>query len=316
MDPTKAGVSALVNDGYWKEVGGEYEAAIATYRKGLLTYPAERDLLWRLGYLLLREGQYEEAWPLVDHHEIRMDTGSIDKPKLSFPEWRGEPVRSLLVFHEQGLGDQIMYARFIPALKARGIEVTLLCHPALARLFEHFGVEIIPATKGKLRLPKREAWTLITSLAYRLSVTLQNLPAEPYLPGATNGSGIGLVTRGSPTHRNDRMRSLPADLATEMLSWPGVRSLHPEDTGARDMEDTAEIVRGLDRVITVDTSVAHLAAAMGKPTFILLPAVNSDWRWLRDRSDSPWYPSARLLRQPSPGNWSALVTKIRGELVG
>jgi ADP-heptose:LPS heptosyltransferase len=103
-------------------------------------------------------------------------------------------------------------------------------------------------------------------------------------------------------------------MAERLLALPGAVSLHPDDTGARDFAETAEIVRGLARVVSVDTAVAHLAAAMGKPTWILLPAVGTDWRWLRDRRDSPWYPSAELFRQQRPGEWEPLLAEIERRL--
>jgi ADP-heptose:LPS heptosyltransferase len=125
---------------------------------------------------------------------------------------------------------------------------------------------------------------------------------------------VGLVTRGSPTHRNDAHRSLPDALAAELRAAPGAVSLHPEDSGARDLQETAEIIAGLDLVVTVDTAVAHLAGSLGKPTWVLLPAHGCDWRWLRDRLDSPWYPSVRLYRQAAPGGWSEVVAAVRRDL--
>jgi hypothetical protein len=146
-------------------------------------------------------------------------------------------------------------------------------------------------------------------------VTLQGLPAAAYLPGRAGGQGVGVLSRGRPTPGGvGEHRALPDDMAERLLGLPGAVSLHPDDTGARDFADTAEIVRGLERVVSVDTAVAHLAAAMGKPTWILLPAVGTDWRWLRDRRDSPWYPSAELFRQQRPGDWEPLLAEVERRL--
>jgi ADP-heptose:LPS heptosyltransferase len=97
-----------------------------------------------------------------------------------------------------------------------------------------------------------------------------------------------------------------------MRSWPGIRSLHPEDTGAADMEDTARIIDGLELVITVDTAVGHLAGAMGKPCWLLVPH-KADWRWLTERDDSPWYPNHRLYRQSEPGHWRQVVDRVKAD---
>ncbi|CAN5886582.1 hypothetical protein BH11PSE1_BH11PSE1_11340 [soil metagenome] len=149
----------------------------------------------------------------------------------------------------------------------------------------------------------------------------EQIPPTPYLTarprrGASKGGArIGVVTSGSPAHANDANRSLDQKSALQLLSALGDSlSLDPMSTGARDMADTAEIIAGLELVITVDTSVAHLAGALGKPCWVMLPAVGVDWRWMRDRSDSPWYASLRLFRQAKPGDWSAVIDAIADQL--
>ena len=122
------------------------------------------------------------------------------------------------------------------------------------------------------------------------------------------------MARGNPTHKNDAKRSLDPSGAAELLSLPGAVSLAPEHTGARDFQDTADLIAGLDLVISVDTAVAHLAGSLGVPTWILLPSTGVDWRWLRGRKDSPWYPSARLFRQPPTGDWPSVLREVQAEL--
>ena len=305
--PTALNLGLLLEDQRrWAE-------AEAAYREGL-AYDDPKDPVARrqLAFLRLRLGRYAEAWP--DYEARMIKPGHNRKPPLSFPEWQGQPVGSLLIWHEQGLGDQIQYARYVRLLQARGVRVTLMCHPALRRLFAPLGCQVI-AAEGEMSIPAHDAWVLSASLPWRMGTTLETIPSAPYLPGRDGGSGTGLLTRGGAIHPDDHNRSMPDAAAAGLRALPGIRPLDRETTGAGDMEDTAEIVRGLEKVITVDTSLAHLAGAMGKPCWLLLP-YKGDWRWLIGRTDSPWYPSIRIYRQERPGNWGAVVSRVVADFHG
>jgi hypothetical protein len=267
---------------------------------------------------LLREGRYAEGLPLFEARS-QIPGGPSPKPALPFPEWRGEDIagKHLLVWPEQGFGDKLMWSRFIPDLQVRGARVSALAEPGLVRLFtQNFTADILAAS-GPVELPEADVWALYGSLPLRLGVALETLSGRPYLaapPRAVPGAAIGVVTQGAPRHPNDANRSLPAWAAEELLDLPGALRLHHGDLGIGDFWDTAQLVAGLDLVITVDSAVAHLAGALGKPVWILLPAQGTDWRWMQGRDDSPWYASARLFRQPSPGDWGPVLAMVRTAL--
>jgi hypothetical protein len=299
------------NLGVLLKVTGREAQAEAIFRKGMQMAPSAQ-LGLELAHLLLGQGRWEEGWPLYEHRIGVVAT----EPALSFPKWRGEPLdgRSLLIWWEQGFGDQIQFARFAPLL-ARNARVTILAGPELAPLFATLaGVKVIRA-EGAVDIPRHDYWTLPCSIPQFLGVTPDNLPGASYLHAeARGGGGVGLVTCGNPRHLNDAHRSLDADSALRLRRLGC--SLAPEDTGAATFKDTAEIVAGLDLVVTVDTSAAHLAGALGKPVWILLPAIKTDWRWLKGRPDTPWYPSARLFRQRATGQWSAVIDEVVEALAG
>lgn len=283
------------------EIGGHYQQAEAVLRDGLARFPENAAMAYALGILMLRLGRLDEGWTLYEaRHRI---AGRPGKPKLSFPEWNGEEVNSLLVLPEQGLGDQIMFSRYIGLLKSKGIAVELACSPSLARLFEPFNVEIT-LVDGQINIQRRDAWVMIGSLPKILG----DAPSGTYLAGSKDlTGGIGIIVSGN--QMPDPHRSLDDESARHLLSLPGAISLLPDHTGARDFQDTADIMAGLDLIITVDTSGAHLAGALGRPTLLLLPAL-ADWRWGLGRQ-TEWYPSMKLFRQHDLGSWHPVVEEIR-----
>jgi hypothetical protein len=278
--------------------------------------PTARTVRKNLGLVLMSQGRYREAGPYYRERHLAPD--ARPKPALPYPEWAGEPVagRRLLIFPEHGFGDEIMFARFAPVLARAGAAVTLLCAPPLERLFRESlpDVEII-AARGEVAFADPDYWSLTTDLLFNTGAAPDTLPAEPYLQARPSGrGGVGVRTRGNPAHSNDARRSLPEEIAAELLALPGAVDLDPAASGAPDFHKTAETVAGLDLVITVDTAVAHLAAALGKPVWILLPFFSTDWRWMRGRADSPWYPTAKLFRQGADQAWRPVLEAVQRAL--
>lgn len=283
--------------------------ADALIRDALSVRLDDPDWTFRLANSLLAEGRYGEGWPLYEARR-HVSRARVEAPPLPFPEWDGGPVGSLLVWPEQGFGDAIQFSRYLPLLRARGIVVNLVCRPPLLRLLAPLADTASPLESG-VRIPASDAWVLIGSLPHRLG---SPIPPTALPQARGNGTGLGVVVRGRPSHFNDANRSLPGEIAAELLSLPGAMSLDPADTGAKDFADTAAIISDLSAVLSVDTAQAHLAASLGKPTAILLPYLNPDWRWMRDREDSPWYPSVRLYRQPAPGEWRTPIRQALADL--
>lgn len=294
-------------------------------RQALAVDPTNAAAHHALATTLMAQGRYPEAGP---HYAARFALPQLGlrKPEdLPYPKWSGEDLagKRVVVFPEMGFGDQIQHARFAALLRDRGADVTLLCLPGLDRLFtESFpGVRVI-AANGPVDFPDPDAWMMTGDLMFLPGVTLETLPAAPYLrtsqpvPPLPEGFKVGLVTAGNPNHKNDANRSLVPAMAADLRArLPGhVLDLRPEATGARDFADTAALIGALDVVVTVDTSVAHLAGAVGKRTLVLIPALNTDWRWLHDREDTPWYPSLRLYRAHPSAGWAPAIEQVAREV--
>lgn len=313
---------------------GEAEEALVALGPALEARPSDRAVLaasLAVGAALLAAGRYAEGWPLMEARAaVRPD--ATPPIEVGFPEWRGEPLdgRSILVGVEQGFGDQIMLARFAADLAARGARVTLATRRPLQALLAHApGVEqVVVLGKGETaEIARHDYWTRYFSLPHRLGVTLETLSGAPYLQAppdrrarwSGHPGGIGLMWRTSQTGFNAAAKTLPDALAQRLLGR-GAVSLQPEHTGVADFADTAAIIERLDLVISVDTSVAHLAGALGKPCWTLLPAKGLDWRWLRGRADSPWYASMRLFRQApaddptQAGDWTSVLDEVEAAL--
>lgn len=339
---------ALVNLAEVLRAQGRTGDAIRTLRSAVALRPEMAEAHYNLALALLQSGEYEEGWMEFAWRHATAE-GKAVAPSPGLPSWDGSfrENMTLLVQEEQGYGDTLHTARYLPLLAARGVRVILECRKELHPLFreskELAGV-FFPGEKTHYA----DAATSMFSLPYFLGTTLATIPAHvPYLhapAGAAlrwrprvriDGSTvhIGIVWAGNPLHRNDRRRSIPAVELLPLLRTPGVHwhsiltgpqsgdaGYFPPDIEIRyhggqitDFGESAALLEQLDLLISVDTAAAHLGGALAVPVWLLLP-FNPDWRWMSDREDSPWYPTMRLFRQPLPGAWGSVVASARDAL--
>lgn len=310
------------NLGVVLQLRGDFEGAEAAFRRSLAIDPGRAITRNALGLALLGQGRLAEGFRLQDAWRELPERASAQAPALPFPRWTGEDLagKRVLVVSEEGYGDQIMFARFARALRDRGAQVGWLCPPALVRLFsESLGIPAAPAV-GEVRLGEFEFYCPSSALPIGFDLSLATLPPAPYLdlppPVRRPGCRIGIAWRGNPANPNDANRSLPPEVARRLLDLPGAVSLHPEETGAKDFYETAQVMAGLDLVISVESAPAHQAGALGVPTWVLLTAIGADWRWLSGRADSPWYGSVTLHRQDRPGDWQGVIERLPLQALG
>jgi len=326
----------------YKEVG-DLDRAIEAYRRGLRINPEGASIHWNLSLTYLGAGRLREGF---EEYEWRWRYDGFPSRRRNFeqPQWSGEPLkgRTLLVHAEQGIGDHLQFARFIPVLSKLDGRVIVECHEPLMRLFQHYAgdVEIVERLKQPndfdLHLP-------LLSAPLALGVhSLEDLPGAPFLappvdwkfdiPEAkANAFKVGIIWGGNPNFPGDGERSAKLDYYLPLLKNKRVQ-LFSLQKGEREPDlkdapkevvrlshrindfcDTASIMTQMDLVITTCTSTAHLAGALGVPVWVALHH-NPDWRWLRHREDSPWYPSARLFQQKSPGDWKGVFKSIERAL--
>ncbi len=338
--------------GNTKEQLGQLDAAIACCREILDFNPTDFVIKLNMSRLQLRSGNYVEGFANYDARLEIIEYG-VDPRVYSQRRWDGSALdgKSILVVGEQGLGDVIQFSRYIPMLAEMGARVTFEVDaplvPLLTRL--HGAEQVVPLSAAP---PLTDLYIHLLSLPHIFGTTLETVPGHvPYLyadPAKIAAwqqlladdkcRRIGLAWRGNPHNPTDRERSCPLMEFAPLAHVEGV-SFYSLQVGSgadavgasasdlqlvdhtdrlTDFSETAALIANLDLVISVDTAVAHLAGALGKPTWVLV-AHKPEWRWLDERSDSPWYPTARIFRQPKPGDWRDVILLVKnslGQLIG
>lgn len=326
------------------------ELAVEYYRKALELRPDYYCVWWNLSLALLQGGQLREGFSLYlyrNQPELKIFTYPHNLPAL---RWDGSSFigKTLLIYCEQGFGDSIQFVRYLPLVRHLGGHTILEASPALVRLFEQSSLSDQVIAAGDL--PPAVHYDLCASildLPAIFKTSLETLPSSTaYLRARTRDAdlwnqlldkrsfSVGIVWAGNPGHAKDKNRSCPCDFFFELSrAFPQMRfyslqtmpaeadaaklTAHPQIIDLQhslgDFADTAAVMQALDLIVTVDTSVAHLAGALGRPVWTLLPYC-PDWRWLLNRNDSPWYPTMRLFRQGKPGDWPGVFKTLQSEL--
>jgi len=332
------------NRGTNDKAQGNWQSARARFNQALLLDATNARARFNRGLVLLLLGDYKQGW---QDYEARFELKDPNHVVLSTsrPHWQKQDLthKTLIVYCEQGLGDTLQWVRYLPLLKQRGARIILQTQAALIPLLQsqvQLGIDQIIARENP-SLPEHDYVVPLMSLSHRLNTQLSTIPANvPYLQAPSIAAlpstpsskpyKIGIVWRGSSQHKNDGQRSIPLTTFAPLIQQPDLQcySLQYGDNTAAEIQaaglahdlidlsdqlntwvDTANVIQALDLVITVDTSVAHLSGALGKPTWVLLPFV-PDFRWLLDRSDSPWYPSMHLFRQSASCQWEPVIQAV------
>ncbi len=339
---------SFFNLGVCYEKKFEFDSALFNYKIAIQFQPDYVEAHFNLALLLLLLGNYGEGLKEYEWRLKLKDTIFFQR-KFTHPRWQTSNIGryTILVYAEQGLGDVIQFIRYIPYVAKAVSYVIIECPNSLKSLLKNIeGVNKV-ISHGE-EIPNFDFQCPIASLPFLFNTTLNNIPAEiPYIyvnpkliiewrNKLQNNSlkfKIGLVWAGNPKHQNDKNRSIPLSLFSPLFELSnidfyslqkgkGSEQIKHLELGSNlidltddinDFLDTAALIENLDLVITVDTAVAHLAGALGKPVWTLLPFL-PDWRWMLNRDDSPWYPTMRLFRQPSYGDWKSVIEKVKKEL--
>ena len=342
-------VELLTNLGTALSALGRYREALALTRRAAGVNPGFVNAQWNLALLELRLGDLAAGWQQYEWRWQRAENANR-LVRCEQPLWLGEtPIAGKTVYlhHEQGSGDTIQFARYAPLLVSQGARVILEVPPLLKTLIGCLRGPNLEVIASGEKVPEFDVHAPLMSMPLAFRTELASIPAQiPYLSVAERqiacwreqlpqgkGLRVGFVWSGNATHRDDHNRSIALAKLLPLLDLPGLQFISlQKDLRESDAEvlkhnprlidfggqfdgfdDTAAAVAAMDLVISVDTSVAHLAGALGKPVWVLLPFC-PDWRWLTEREDSPWYPTARLFRQPAIGDWESVIAKVGAAL--
>jgi Flp pilus assembly protein TadD len=340
--PSDAGAHANLGAAAVRQ--GNFEEGLAHSRSALKLNPNHSEAHKNQAIVALLLGDFARGWP---EYEWRWKCAGSTLPPIPLPRWFGEPLdgRTILLHWEQGLGDTIHFVRYARILRARKARVVVCCQKPLRRLLERCeGIDQL-VVQGDSP-PRFDCWTPLLSIPGVLGTDLASIPgecgyltADPALVSAWRerlesypGFRIGICWQGSPDFHADRQRSVPLAHFAPLAKLPSVRlislqkgvgadqvagvagsfevlSFSDMDTVNGPFMDTAAIMHNLDLIVTSDTSVAHLAGALGVPAWLVL-SISPDWRWLLHRDDSPWYPSLRLFRQTTWGDWNEVFQRV------
>lgn len=348
LDPGLA--EAHYNLGMALSADGQFAAAVDALDKARASRSLALVATFARGVCLLKLGHLRQGFR---DYEARACRANAPDPALGIPEWTGASLagRTILVRSEQGLGDSIQFVRYAALLKAQGARVVLACPPSLVPLLSTApGVDL--AMPWDQPVPAGiDCWLPLMSLPWRCGTELDSIPATvPYLAAEPDrvarwaawlrerpGFRVGLAWQGHPTAAIDAGRSIPLAALAPLAGVPGVRLIALQkhhgldqldglpaglavdqpgagfDDGPGAFRDSAALLGGLDLLVTSDTAMAHLAGALGRRAWVLLKA-DADWRWLLDRSDSPWYPTMTLYRQRQPGDWADVAARVAADL--
>ena len=340
---------ALCNRGLTLQELKRFEEALASYESALAVQADLAEPHFNEAWLRLLTGDFIRGW---GNFEWRWETKDFagKRPNIA-PPWRGEDLtgRHVVIFSEQGLGDVVQFARYLPLLVERKSKMTFLTHEKLVRLLRPLGAQIKIASG----LEGNEVFDFqcaLMSFPHWFKTDLSSIPNKvPYLAAeeelshrwkeriGENGFKIGIAWQGNPEAKIDQGRSIPLEEFIPLTRLPGVRLISLQkhhgldqltrlpadakietlgddlDSGPDAFIDTAAVMHNLDLIITSDTSIAHLAGALGRPTWVALKYI-PDYRWMLDRDDSPWYPTMRLFRQQDRDNWQPVFRQIEEQL--